>query len=130
MPAPLGSHLQPPIGTRAHARAGRRRDRAATSALRRAVAGDAGAVLAVKRLKRWLKHTDADLDLACIEGVVTLALHRPRHVDAALVARLQQLVGRLDLHAEAARLRIKPDDLAEVRMLARALAAQLLRSAA
>lgn len=130
MPAPLGSRLQPPIGIRAHERAGRKRDRATTSALRRAVAGDAGAVLAVKQLKRWLKHVDTTLDLAALESVMRLALHRPRHVDAVLVARLEQLVGRIDLHIEAARLRIKPDDLAEARMVARTIAAQLTGSPA
>ena len=129
MPAPLGSRLQPPIGTRAHERASRNRDRAITVALRRAVAGNAVAVLAVKALRRWLKRADVTLDLAVIEGVVTLALHRSRHVDNALLARLEQLVGRLDLHAEAARLQIRPNDLAEVRMLARALAGQLFTAA-
>ena len=116
------------LGARSHDRAARKRNRGDAVALRRATAGNRAAQQACLDLRRRLagREDATAMGLRCIGELIQRALERRQHVDGAIIDRLQDAVERIDLRDEAARFDIKPDLLAEVRMLARDLAAQLL----
>jgi len=100
-------------------------------ALRRVVAADRSARHAARDLNRWMAGHDEPTRAAlfCAGELIRRALARRAHVDYALVERLQLAVNRIDLLAEADRMRVHPDVLAEIRMLASEIALQLLRAA-
>ena len=116
------------LGARAHDRAAAKRNRRDAVAFRRASAGDRAAQRSCRQIGRWLAgHSDATLvAISYAAELIRRALERKQHVDLALLDRLQQAVSRLDLHTEAARLQLHPDDLAQLKMIARDIAARLL----
>jgi hypothetical protein len=116
------------LGARSHDRAARKRNRRDAVALRRATAGDHAAYRACRNVGRWLAgHDDATAGaILCAAELIRRALVGHQHIDGDLVARLEQAVERIELHTEAHRLDMRPDALAEVRMLAREIAARLL----
>ncbi|MBR0937299.1 hypothetical protein [Bradyrhizobium jicamae] len=125
------------LSARSHDRAARKRNRRDTVALRRATAGDLQAQRASLDLGRWFRATDGrrdhdDATVAAIryaQELIRRALERRQHVDGVLIERLRLATGRLELHVEAGRLRLHPDVLIEVRMVAAEIAAQLFQSA-
>ena len=115
------SAFPPPVTAGSHRYAARKRDRRDTVALRRASAGvgDREAVAAARDLGRQQKAAgraspDA-VDFA--EELIRRALERAKHVDHALVLRLQNACARLRLLTDAQRLGLKADDLLEIRAM-------------
>ncbi len=123
---PMSSRLPDPIHAGALHRAAANRNRRDRVALRRAAAQarDEGARQQVHNLRSGGDTTRATLSVA--GGIVRRALLRHDYPDQHLIDRLANMIARIELHRDAACLEIKPDDLAEVRMLARKIALKVM----
>jgi hypothetical protein len=123
----IGTALAP-HSARAHAWASRKRNRSDVKALKKAVKRNRAASVEAGRLRQWSTdcHDATRGALMCAREIVRRALERVRCTDTDLIARLERVCDRIELHVEANRLAIKPDDLAELRILAREVAAKLI----
>lgn len=124
----MSSRMPSPLTAATHTRAVRKRDRRTCKAIRKAAGGDHRARREVRKIGGWIVDHDGATatTIRLARMVIERALERCPHVDPALLARLDVAVDRIELHLEADRLRIRPDDLAEVRMIAAAVARQLV----
>lgn len=117
----MSSRVPEPLSSGAHRRACAKRDRRTVVALRRAAAIERKQVDALRLAMSRRDIPAAKIASKAIEG----ELRGKPYADHVLVDRLESLLDRAELRAEAARLGIRPDDLGEIRLRAREIATAL-----